>query len=331
MRPFDRQRILLGVTGGIASYKAAWLARLLTQACAEVGVVMTRATSDFIGAFSCEALTGRPVHRALIVPGHACLLSTTAPTKLVPSRSIRRWAQPPRRRNGEAAREIGYHVLDPDRGALAVGKGSGPGRMPEPETILAHYAPLLETPTMLEVRSVVVTLRPTREPLDPVRVLSNRFSGTMGVAIAAAARRRGANITFVANPLGPTRPHGLHVVPVGTTSRRRDAVGQALSSEDALHMTAAPDDFTGVAPAGVKIKKVETGDPRSEAHRTLVDQGLDLIVANDALKGGAGFAVDTNRVTIGHAGGREENLTRQSTTPAADEILRRVEVPLHGR
>ncbi len=193
MRPFDRQRILLGVTGGIASYKAAWLARLLTQACAEVGVVMTRATSDFIGTFSCEALTGRPVHRALVVPGHA----TTAPTKLVPS--------------------------------------------------------------------------------------------------------------------------------------RRDAVGQALSREDALHMTAAPDDFTAVAPAGVKIKKAESGDPRSEAHRTLVDQGLDLIVANDALKGGAGFAVDTNRVTIGHVGGREENLTRQSTTPAADENLRRVEVPLHGR
>lgn len=190
MRPSDRQRILPGVLGGIASYKAAWLARLLTQACAEVGVVMTRTQSDSVGAFSCEALTGRPVHRALIVPGHACLVSTTAPTERVPS--------------------------------------------------------------------------------------------------------------------------------------RRDAVGQTLSIENALHMTAAPDDFTAVASAGVKIQKAETGDPRSKAQRKLVDHGLDLIVANDVLKGGAGFA-------IGHAAGREENLTRPCTASAADESFRRVEVPLYGR
>ena len=401
MRPFDRQRILLGVTGGIASYKAAWLARLLTQAGAEVDVVLTRAASEFIGAITFEALTGRPVHTALLASGHAldhialaraaqlvvvapttadflaravgghaddllsaCLLATTAPTLLVPAMNDRMWAHPQVRRNADAARDIGYHVLDPDNGALAVGEGSGPGRMPEPETILAHCARLLEPPTALEGRSVVVTAGPTREPVDPVRFLSNRSSGKMGVAIAAAAWRRGADVTLIAGPLDVTVPAGLRVVRVETTGQMRDAVGQALSGADALIMAAAPADFSAAAPAGAKIKKssftdalalvrtddilattrasrpascvtvgfaLETGDARAEAHRKLADKGLDLIVANDALEAGAGFAVDTNRVTIIHADGREESLPLQSKTLVADEILDRVEVLLHGR
>ena len=401
MRPFDRQRILLGVTGGIASYKAAWLARLLTQAGAEVDVVLTRAASEFIGAITFEALTGRPVHTALIAPGHAldhialaraaqlvvvapatadflaravgghaddllsaCLLATTAPTLLVPAMNDRMWAHPQVRRNVEAARDIGYHLLDPDNGALAVGEGSGPGRMPEPDAILAHCARLLETPTVLEGRSIVVTAGPTREPIDPVRFLSNRSSGRMGVAIAAAAWRRGADVTLIAGPLEVAIPSGLHVVSVETTSQMREAVDQALAGADVLIMAAAPADFTVAQPAHSKIKKaaandalalvrtddilastraarsascvtvgfaLETGDPRGEARRKLAEKGLDFIVANDALEAGAAFGVDTNRVTIVHADGREERLPLQSKTQVADEILDRVEVVLHGR
>ena len=256
MRPFDHQRILLGVTGGIASYKAAWLARLLTQAGAEVDVVLTRAATEFIGAITFEALTGRPVHTALIASGHAldhialaraaqlvvvapatadflaravgghaddllsaCLLATTAPTLLVPAMNDRMWAHPTVRRNAAAAEEIGYHVLDPDNGALAVGEGSGPGRMPEPETILAHCARLLEVPTALRGRRLVVTAGPTREPIDPVRFLSNHSSGKMGVAIAAAAWRRGTEVTLIAGPLDVAVPRAC--TPSGSKPRRR--------------------------------------------------------------------------------------------------------------
>lgn len=401
MRPFDHQRILLGVTGGIASYKAAWLARLLTQAGAEVDVVLTRAATEFIGAITFEALTGRPVHTALIASGHAldhialaraaqlvvvapatadflaravgghaddllsaCLLATTAPTLLVPAMNDRMWAHPTVRRNTAAAEEIGYHVLDPDNGALAVGEGSGPGRMPEPETILAHCARLLEVPTALRGRRLVVTAGPTREPIDPVRFLSNHSSGKMGVAIASAAWRRGAEVTLIAGPLDVAVPAGVHAVRVETTAQMRDAVERALAGADALIMAAAPADFAAAAPSIGKIKKaelgdtialtatddilvttrgsrssacvtvgfaLETGDARSEARRKLADKSLDFIVANDALEDGAGFAIDTNRVTIVHADGREESLPLQSKTQVADEILDRVEELLRGR
>ncbi len=401
MRPFDRQRILLGVTGGIASYKAAWLARLLTQAGAEVDVVLTRAAAEFIGAITFEALTGRPVHTALIAPGHAldhialaraaqlvvvapatadflaravgghaddllsaCLLATTAPVLLVPAMNDRMWAHAQVVRNTEAARGIGYHVLDPDDGALAVGEGSGPGRMPEPETIVAHCARLLEPRAALAGRRVVVTAGPTREPLDPVRFLSNRSSGKMGVALAAAAWRRGADVTLIAGPLEVPIPRDIPVVRVETTAQMQEAVAQALPGADALIMAAAPADFTVAAPATGKLKKslaldalaltgtadvllstralrspscvvvgfaLETGDARAEAARKVAAKGLDFIVANDALEQGAGFGVDTNRVTIISADGREEALPLLSKAAVADHVLDRVADVFGGR
>ncbi|MBK5189362.1 MAG: phosphopantothenoylcysteine decarboxylase, partial [Gemmatimonadaceae bacterium] len=174
MRPFEGRRILLGVTGGIASYKSAWLARLLSQEGAAVDVVMTRAATEFIAPLTFEALTGRPVHTALIAQGHsldhiklarsadavvvapasadfcaraahgraddllaAILLATEARVLLVPAMNDRMWAHPQTQRNAEHLREIGYAVLDPEVGPLAAGEGSGEGRMPEPETIVA--------------------------------------------------------------------------------------------------------------------------------------------------------------------------------------------------
>ncbi len=402
MRPFDNQRVLLGVTGGIASYKSAWLARLLTQAGAEVDVVLTRSASEFIGAITFEALTGRPVHTTLISAGHAldhiklaraanvvvvapatadfvaravgghaddllsaCLLATTAPVLLVPAMNDRMWSHGQTRRNVQAARDHGYFVLSPDDGALAVGEGHGPGRMPEPETIVAHIAQLLETSKSLQGRHVVVTAGPTREALDPVRFLTNRSSGRMGVEIASAAWRRGATVTLVAGPLEVPLPAGANVVHVESTAAMQRAVADVLPTADVLVMAAAPADFTAAAPANRKLKKheapdtlqlartpdilkstidnrkpgavivgfaLETGNAVAEGQRKLREKALDLVVVNDATEAGAGFGVDTNRVTFVSRTGEPDVLPLMSKRDVADALLDRVEqLLIHGR
>ena len=401
MRPFDNQRVLLGVTGGIASYKAAWLARLLTQAGAEVDVVMTRSATEFIGAITFEALTGRPVHTALIAPGHAldhvklaraanivviapatadfiaravgghaddllsaCLLANSSPVLLVPAMNDRMWAHAQVQHNIDAAKQLGYHVLPPDDGALAVGEGHGPGRMPEPETIVAYVARLLESSTALQGKHVVVTAGPTREAIDPVRFLSNRSSGRMGVEIAAAAWRRGAEVILIAGPLEVAVPPGVKVVDVETTVQMQDAVVKALANASVLVMAAAPADFTAANPADQKLKKadapnmlplartpdilkssmlarqksavivgfaLETQNAVSEGTRKLREKGLDLVVVNDATEAGAGFGVETNRVTFVNKAGEVEAMPLMSKRDVADAIWDRVETLLHGR
>lgn len=395
MHPFERQRVLLGVTGGIASYKSAWLARLLTQAGAEVDVVMTRSAAEFIGPVTFEALTGRPVHTALVAAGHAldhirlaraahvvvvapatadflarasgghaddlltaCMLAATCPVLLVPAMNDRMWAHPTVGENVDHLRMLGYHVLPPDDGALAVGEGSGPGRMPEPDTIVAHVAKLLTAAGSLSGKRVVVTAGPTREGIDPVRFISNRSSGRMGVEIASAAWRRGASVTLVAGPLEVAEPVGPAIVRVETTAEMCESVAQSVRDGDVLIMAAAPADFTPVAPANHKLKKadapdrlqltrtddilrvtrplrktgmvvvgfaLETGDARAEAKRKMEEKGLDFVVANDALEAGAGFVVETNKVTILSVDGGETALPLLSKRAVAEEILDRVE------
>jgi phosphopantothenoylcysteine decarboxylase/phosphopantothenate--cysteine ligase len=401
MRPFDGRRVLLGVTGGIASYKSAWLARLLTTAGAEVDTVLTRAAREFIGAITFEALTGRPVHTALLDEGHAldhiklaraadlvvvapatadflaraahgraddlltaCLLAAEAPVLLAPAMNDRMWAHGQTQRNIAHLRALGYHVLDPGEGPLAAGEGSGPGRMPEPETILAHAGRLLEREGSLAGRHVVVTAGPTREPLDPVRFLSNRSSGKMGVALAAAAWRRGAEVTLIAGPLGVEAPPGVNHTPVETTEEMAAAVEQALARADVLIMAAAPADFRAAEPAPRKIKKahapsaialaeapdillstrgarrnglvvvgfaLETGDALAGGRDKLESKDLDLIVVNDATEPGAGFGVDTNRVTLIDREGAEDRLPLLPKADVADAILDRVEGLTGGR
>lgn len=403
MRPFDQQRILLGVTGGIASYKCAWLARLLTQAGAEVDVILTRAASEFIGAITFEALTGRPVHTALIEPGHAldhiklaraadavivapatadflaraahghaddllsaCLLATTAPVLLAPAMNDRMWSHPAVTQNVEAARALGYHIIDPDTGPLAVGEGSGPGRMPEPETLMTHLGRVLgmREHSPLRDQHVVITAGPTREPVDPVRFLSNRSSGRMGVEIAAAAWRRGAKVTLIAGPLEVALPIGVHVVPVETTVEMGTAVRAALPHADVLIMAAAPADFTVDHPAERKLKKrerpdtltlvstddillstrdvrrpgsimvgfaLETGNAVAEGTRKMREKDLDLVVINDATEPGAGFGTTTNRVTLVDREGRVEPLSLLPKRDVAEVILDRTEARLRGR
>ncbi|MHB0963928.1 MAG: bifunctional phosphopantothenoylcysteine decarboxylase/phosphopantothenate--cysteine ligase CoaBC [Gemmatimonadaceae bacterium] len=402
MRPFDGRRVLLGVTGGIAAYKSATLARELTLAGAEVDVVLTRSAREFVGAITFEALTGRPVHEQLVAAGHALdhihlpraahvmvvapatadfiaraaagraddllaaslLAAGDVPVLIVPAMNDRMWAHVQVQRNVARLREIGYHVLDPDTGPLASREeGSGPGRMPEPSAIKAHIARLLEPASPLTGKHVVVSAGPTREALDPVRFLSNHSTGKMGVALAAAAWRRGANVTLVAGPLAVDVPTGPRLVSVETTEQMADAVRAALATADALIMAAAPADFRARVVAGQKIKKgagapslefefttdilastrdarrpecvvvgfaLETEQLEAGAKSKLVAKGLDLVVAN-RVEEGAGFGSDTNRVTLLARDGAREELPLQGKGAVADAILDRVAGLFDGR
>ena len=402
MRPFHGRRILLGVTGGIASYKTAWLARLLSQAGAEVDTVMTKSAREFIGAVTFEALTGRPVHTELVAEGSAldhirlaqdaelvvvapatadflaraaggrsddllaaCLLATKAPVLLVPAMNDMMWAHQQTIANVAHLRSIGYTVLDPDTGPLASPQeGAGAGRMPEPDTIFAQVGRMLEPKGALNGKRVVVTAGPTRESLDPVRFLSNHSSGKMGVAIAAAAWRRGAEVTLIAGPLSITPPLGMRALDVESTSDMANAVRSELSTADVLVMAAAPADFKPATVADSKIKKanrpdalamentpdilkstrdarrpgsvivgfaLETDDVMAHAAEKLRAKELDLIVVNDAREPGAGFGGDTNRVTLLAPNAEPVALPLMSKAEVADAILDRVEALLGGR
>jgi phosphopantothenoylcysteine decarboxylase/phosphopantothenate--cysteine ligase len=396
-RPFQGRRVLLGVTGGIACYKSLFVARQLTQAGAEVDVILTRAAREFVGAITFEALTGRPVLTELLAAGHALdhirlpraadvvvvapatadflaravhghgddllaasLLAATAPVLLVPAMNDHMWANRQVRANVARARELGFHVLDPDEGPLAVGEGSGPGRMPEPDVIVEHVARLLERPGALSGRRVVVTAGPTRERVDPVRFLSNFSSGLMGVEVARAAWRRGAEVTLVCGPVSVPLPRGPRIIRVESTADMERAVRAALPDADALVMAAAPADFRPASPAGDKIKKstrpdaialeptpdillatrdarkpgavvvgfaLETRDAVAYGRGKLAAKGLDLVVVNDATEEGAGFGVPTNKVTL-VTSTSEEALPLMSKRDVADAILDRVEAAL---
>lgn len=402
MRPYAGRRILLGVSGGIASYKTAWLARLLGKAGAEVDVVLTRAATEFVGAVTFEALTGRPVHTGLFDSGRAldhihlarsadavviapatadlmaraatgqaddlltaCLLATEAPVLMVPAMNDRMWAHAQTQHNAARLRELGYRLIDPDDGLLAAGEGSGPGRMPEPETIFEHVGRLLEHGGALRGRSVLVTAGPTREAIDPVRFISNHSSGRMGVEIAAAAWRRGADVTLVAGPLTVPSPVGVTLVPVESTEEMRDAVERRIGQAHLVVMSAAPADYRPAGRSASKLKKtgdartlalqetpdilrstrdarrdgaivvgfaLETDDLLANARKKLDAKALDMIVLNDANEPGAGFGVETNRVTILRRGvSAPEVLPLQHKREVAEAILDRVEELLNGR
>ena len=396
MRPFDGRRILLGVTGGIASYKTVMLARLLTQAGAEVDVVMTRAALEFIGAITFEAVTGRRSYSEIFGSGNAldhvrlaseadvfavapatadflaraahgladdllsaALLANSSPVILVPAMNDRMWANSQTAANVARLRERGYLVLDPATGPLAAGEGSGPGRMPEPEEILAHIGRILDADAAFAGKRIVVTAGATREAVDPVRFISNHSSGKMGIAIAEAAWRRGASVTLVVGHVDAPIGSGPQIVRTESVDDMTAAVASALPSADALVMAAAPADFRPARAASRKISKrgnavgmaielapatdilratlpdrpphavivgfaLETGDALAKGEAKLKEKSLDLIVVNDALEEGAGFGVDTNRVTILARDRDPEKLPLMTKTAVADAILDRV-------
>jgi len=287
-------RIVLGVSGGIAAYKAVLLLRLLREAGHDVRVVPTRAALEFVGRPTWEALSGQPVttdvfedvdqvaHVAIgqqadvvvVAPATADLLAraatgraddlltatllvTRAPVLLAPAMHTEMWQHPATVANVATLRARGIHVLEPASGRLT-GTDTGPGRLPEPEDIAAAALALVARGD-LEGRHVVVSAGGTREPLDPVRYLGNRSSGRQGVALARAAAARGARVTLVGANLAVAAPPGVELVTVGTAAQLREAVRAAAKVADVVVMAAAVADYRPVSPADTKLKK--TGTP----------------------------------------------------------------------
>ncbi len=394
------RRVVLGVSGGIACYKSCSLARLLVEAGARVDVVLTRAAAEFVRPVTFEALTGRPVLASLWEPGGALshvrwgqeadliivapatanliarmaqgladdaltalLLARSAPVLLAPAMNDAMFAHPQTGANLRALVEQGIAVVGPDVGPLAEGPSDRPGRMSEPATILAHAARVLHRGGRLAGRRVVVTAGPTREAIDPVRVVSNRSSGLMGYRLAQAAWERGAEVLLISGPTSLEVPAGATLRRVESTADMETAVRAALPSADVLVMAAAPADFRPDSPSDDKRPRqdgpvtlqlaatrdilmatrdarrpgavivgfaLETGDAVAKGKEKLERKGLDLIVVNDATEPGAGFEVTTNRVTILSGNGKSESVPLQDKRGVAEAILDAVEARLGG-
>jgi phosphopantothenoylcysteine decarboxylase/phosphopantothenate--cysteine ligase len=392
------RHVLLGVSGGIASYKSCTLARRLAEAGARVDVVLTRAAAEFVRPVTFEALTGRPVRTSLWTPGTALdhvrlpaeadllivapatadliaraalgladdllaalLLARTGPLLLAPAMNDEMFAHPATQANLATLRGRGASVVGPEVGPLAEGPSGRPGRMCEPEVILAHAERLLRGGGALAGRRVIVTAGATREPIDPVRVVTNRSSGKMGYRLAEAAWARGAEVTLLAGAGALPDPVGVTVQRVETTADLEAAVREALPGADVLLMAAAPADYR---PAGAVDRKrprqegplrvdleptadilagtraarkpgavvvgfaLETGDAVARGREKLARKDLDLVVVNDALEPGAGFEHDTNRVTLVDRDGGETALPLLGKREVAEAILDAVEARL---
>jgi len=280
-------KVLLGVGGGIAAYKAAELARLLMQDGHEVQVVMTAAAEEFVKPLTFAALTGRKVltdlfaieaaiehievarhHEVLVVaPATADLmarfahglandflttvyLAFTGQVILAPAMNVNMWQHPATVANVEVLRKRGHRIVEPDAGYLACGM-VGPGRLADPAAI----AGALQTRKDLGGERVLITAGPTQEPLDPVRYISNRSSGKMGYALAEAAAARGARVVLVSGPVNLTAPAGVEVVKVKTAVEMRDAVFARLEEADIVIKSAAVADFHLSKVPEEKVKK----------------------------------------------------------------------------
>ena len=367
------QHIALGITGSIAAYKAAELASLLTQAGARVDALMTEAATRFITPLTLRSLTGRPVfidmydprtelaeehveiaRRAaavMVAPASATtiarlaqgtaedmvsltVLATQAPVLVAPAMDNQMWEHPATQKNLEILRERGYTVVGPAEGRLASGR-MGPGRLVETDQLLGALRQALGRSGDLAGRRVVVSAGGTREPIDPVRFISNYSSGKMGYALAEAARDRGAAVTLVSTTSALPCPYGVAVAPVGSVAEMRDAVLSACQGADVLIMAAAVSDYRPTEQASHKVKKgpqkkslelektpdfllevtgpivkvgfaAETDDLLVNAQAKLREKKLDLIAANDVTAPGSGFATDTNQVTLIDADSVEE-------------------------
>lgn len=288
----------------------------------------------------------------------AALLAADCPVLLAPAMNTRMWENSATVRNVSALLEAGYEIVGPEDGPLAE-RESGPGRMSEPEEILTRSGRILEGTTGLTGRRVIVTAGPTRAPLDPVRFIGNRSSGRMGYALAASAWRRGADVLLITGPASAPRPHGPQTIEVETAREMLAVLEKELTPGDILVMAAAVSDFEVPEVAPSKIKKgeaglelslaagpdllretrarresmgvftlgfaLETEDALENGRAKLDAKGIQMIAINDATEPGAGFGVDTNRVTLVDGEGGVEELPLMSKTDVADRLLDRVE------
>jgi len=387
------RELILGVTGSIAAYKAVYLLRELTRLGAAVTVCLSEHAREFVGPLTFRTLSGRPVltnlcdpqspdaveHMALaeradaivVAPATANLLAKAAhgladdflttlllaargPVVLVPAMDGGMWEHPAVVANVATLRARGVAVLEPDAGALASGL-SGKGRFPEPDAIVEAIRRALTPVRDLAGERLLVTAGPTREPVDPVRYLSNRSSGRMGYGLAAAALRRGAAVTLVSGPTALTPPPGAVFVPVQTAEDMREAVLQHLASATIVIKAAAVADYRARQAAPVKIKgkrdltleltpnpdilaevaarhtgafivgfAAETNDVAANAREKLERKGIDLLVANDVSQKGIGFDADENEVLLLDRWGGHKPLPRMTKADVADAILTHV-------
>jgi phosphopantothenoylcysteine decarboxylase/phosphopantothenate--cysteine ligase len=389
----EGKTVVLGLTGGIACYKAAELVRALTRNGATVRVMMSEGAQQFITPLTLQALSGQPVatnmfaltqesdishiHLAdsadvlVIAPATANIigklaagvaddlittvaLATRAPIVLAPAMNVHMYENAIVQANIERLRVYGFRIVEPSAGSLACGY-EGKGRLPDAEVVQAEIERAL-SPQDLQGERILITAGPNREPLDPVRFISNRSTGKMGFALAAAAWRRGAQVNLVAGPCTLATPHGVQRQDVVTAEEMRQAVSAAFEPATIVLMAAAVADYRPARAAKEKLKKgsgpmvlelertadilaelsprkgsrvvvgfaAETEHVIANAERKLAEKNVDLIVANDVAGADTGFAVDTNAVTIIDRTGRRETVPLMSKDAVADRVLDRV-------
>ena len=385
----EKSRVLLAVCGGIAAYKACEVLRGLQKAGCEVRVTMTEDATRFVGAATFEALSGSPVATSLYdYPGSAiphielaewadvavavpatanvlakmacgiaddCLTTTllacTCPVLAAPGMNVHMWRNAATQANVATLREHGVRLVGPDSGRLACGD-VGEGKLACVDEIVAAALALLAPRDLVGLR-VLVNAGPTHETIDPVRYIANRSTGKMGYAIAAAAARRGAEVTLVSGPTSLATPAGVRRIDVESAAQMHDAMLAAFDDADVAICSAAVADYTPAAPADHKLKKsrehldaiqlaetadiladlcaakgsrivvgfaAETDDLLAHAREKLARKGADLIVANDVSRPESTFGADTNRVALVSAEGVEQ-LETMPLADVADAIL----------
>ena len=389
--PLEGASVVLGVTGSIACYKALDLASKLTQAGALVDTVLSYGATRFVTPLAFRSITHRPVvtdtfdpdselsveHVALaqradvvvVAPATAHLiakvatgladdaltttiLATAAPVMVAPAMDGHMYQNAATQQNLATLKARGVTIVGPATGRLASGL-VGAGRLVEPAELVGHISALLARNGDLAGRTIVVSAGGTQEPIDPVRVITNRSSGKMGYALAEAARDRGAEVVLIAAPTSLPDPVGVKMVRVNTALEMRSAVKKSVERASALIMAAAVADYRPAASSSEKIKK--GGAPRSvqleenpdilqestgpfvkvgfaaESERLLENardkvarKSLDLIVANDITQEGGGFGADTNKVLLVDRDGKVEDLPLMSKYDVARRVLDRV-------
>lgn len=387
------KNIVLGVSGGIAAYKSVELLRLLVKAGADVRVVMTENARRFVGPLTFEALSGRAVSTDLfekkddasirhiewaeaadamiIAPATAniigkiangiaddalstFILAVTSPVVICPSMNTNMYKSKAVQRNLEMLRKDGHFIVTPDSGRLACGT-VGPGRLPDPEDILDRLLYRL-SPKDLNGKKVLVTAGPTREPMDPVRFISNPSSGKMGYAVARAAEHRGGEVVLVTGPSGLPDPLNVTVVKVQTAREMALAVFERFENAHIIIKAAAVSDYRPADPADRKTKKkndemvmrlkknqdilkelggkkngrilvgfaAETEDLEKNAEKKLLEKNLDIIAGNVVGQPGAGFDSDTNKVLLFYRNGTKETLPMLEKETVAHILLDRI-------
>ncbi len=386
--------VLLGITGGIAAYKAPLLVRLMVSAGLDVHVVMTRAATQFVTPLTLSTLSGNRVWDnlwtdqyqpsvehismadkadvAVIAPATANMIGKIAsgiaddmlttvfmalncPVLVCPSMNVNMYRNPAVQANLLRLKEFGYHIMEPESGYLACG-WTGEGRLPEPEAIFERIEHLIATHDF-EGLKVVVTAGPTEEPIDPVRFLTNRSSGKMGVALARRAALRGAEVTMIAGPLKTEPPQGVRHIPVRTAQEMFERVMEVFPRVDIVIKAAAVADFRPASRTDDKVKKsdfgssvslvqnpdilltlghikrndqivvgfaAETRDAVSNAREKMNRKNADMLVLNDVSLPGAGFDCDTNLVRFLYRSGEDEQMDLMSKDAVADEVLNRI-------